>query len=133
MTRYVTIHVFCDQNEPAGRILELSFRRLAMSEIDVLGTRHQIDVLEIEALDLAKRFCVGSAPRIVNGCVRTFIKDFKGNSVAQKPDSKNPKRNDLNLLLNLNLVSFEPGSLPILSVWAMVNTRRIQIVKGRPD
>ncbi|KAJ0680089.1 putative NusB antitermination factor, NusB-like superfamily [Helianthus annuus] len=74
------------KNEPAGRILELSIRRMAMSEIDVLGTRHQIVINE--AVDLAKRFCDGSAPRIVNGCVRTFIKDFKGNNAAQTPDSK---------------------------------------------
>ncbi|KVI08373.1 hypothetical protein Ccrd_013252 [Cynara cardunculus var. scolymus] len=33
-----------------------------------------------KAVDLAKRFCDGSAPRIVNGCLRTFIKDLKGNS-----------------------------------------------------
>ncbi|XP_024977944.1 uncharacterized protein LOC112515378 isoform X2 [Cynara cardunculus var. scolymus] len=66
------------KNEPAGRILELSILHLAMSEIDVLGTRYQIVINE--AVDLAKRFCDGSAPRIVNGCLRTFIKDLKGNS-----------------------------------------------------
>ncbi|KAJ0703150.1 putative NusB antitermination factor, NusB-like superfamily [Helianthus annuus] len=77
------------KNEPAGRILELSILRLAMSEIDVLGTRHQIVINE--AVDLAKRFCDGSAPRIVNGCLRTFIKDFKGNGAAQTPDSKTQK------------------------------------------
>lgn len=76
------------KNEPAGRILELSILRLAMSEIDVLGTRHQIVINE--AVDLAKRFCDGSAPRIVNGCLRTFIKDVKGNSVtpAQEPETQ---------------------------------------------
>ncbi|XP_004228949.1 uncharacterized protein [Solanum lycopersicum] len=63
------------KNEPAGRILELSILHLAMSEISVLGTRHQIVVNE--AVDLAKRFCDGSAPRIVNGCLRTFIKDLE--------------------------------------------------------
>ncbi|KAI7752241.1 hypothetical protein M8C21_023162 [Ambrosia artemisiifolia] len=77
------------KNEPAGRILELSILHLAMSEIDVLGTRHQIVINE--AVDLAKRFCDGSAPRIVNGCLRTFIKDFKGNSAAQTPDPKTQK------------------------------------------
>ncbi|XP_015062700.1 uncharacterized protein LOC107008259 [Solanum pennellii] len=63
------------KNEPAGRILELSILHLAMSEISVLGTRHQIVVNE--AVDLAKRFCDGSAPRIVNGCLRTFVKDLE--------------------------------------------------------
>lgn len=35
------------QNEPAGRILELSILHLAMSEISVLGTRHQIVINEV--------------------------------------------------------------------------------------
>ncbi|KAJ8770140.1 hypothetical protein K2173_011235 [Erythroxylum novogranatense] len=61
------------KNEPTGRILELCILHLAMSEIAVLGTRHQIVINE--AVDLAKRFCDGSAPRIINGCLRTFVKD----------------------------------------------------------
>ncbi|KAL8246375.1 hypothetical protein R6Q59_007591 [Mikania micrantha] len=77
------------KNEPAGRILELSILHLAMSEIDVLGTRHQIVINE--AVDLAKRFCDGSAPRIVNGCLRTFIKDHRVNSVALTPNPKTQK------------------------------------------
>ncbi|KAF8041139.1 hypothetical protein BT93_B3151 [Corymbia citriodora subsp. variegata] len=60
---------------PAGRILELCILRLAMSEITVLGTRHQIVINE--AVDLAKRFCDGAAPRIINGCPRSFIKDLE--------------------------------------------------------
>jgi hypothetical protein len=28
----------------------------------------------IKAVDLAKRFCDGRAPRIINGCLRTFVK-----------------------------------------------------------
>ncbi|GKC60142.1 NusB antitermination factor [Tanacetum coccineum] len=72
------------KNEPAGRILELSILHLAMSEIDVLGTRYQIVINE--AVDLAKRFCDGSAPRIVNGCLRTFIKGLKENTVTTTPD-----------------------------------------------
>ncbi|KAJ8574023.1 hypothetical protein K7X08_010534 [Anisodus acutangulus] len=63
------------KNEPAGRILELSILHLAMSEISVLGTRHQIVINE--AVDLAKRFCDGAAPRIVNGCLRTFVRDLE--------------------------------------------------------
>ncbi|AES90028.1 antitermination NusB domain protein, putative [Medicago truncatula] len=48
------------QEEPAGKILELSILHLAMSEIAVLDTRHQIVINE--AVDLAKRFCDGAAP-----------------------------------------------------------------------
>lgn len=35
------------QNEPAGRILELSILHLAMADISVLGTRHQIVINEV--------------------------------------------------------------------------------------
>ena len=35
------------QNEPSGRILELSILHLAISEIAVLGTRHQIVINEV--------------------------------------------------------------------------------------
>ncbi|CAI9768672.1 unnamed protein product [Fraxinus pennsylvanica] len=69
-------------DEPAGRILELSILHLAMSEIAVLGTRHQIVINE--AVDLAKRFCDGAAPRVINGCLRTFMKDAKGNVNARE-------------------------------------------------
>lgn len=31
----------------------------------------------VKAVDLAKRFCDGAAPRIINGCLRTFVKDIK--------------------------------------------------------
>ncbi|KAJ4724004.1 N utilization substance B [Melia azedarach] len=64
------------KDQPAGRILELSILHLAMSEITVLGTRHQIVINE--AVDLAKRFCDGAAPRIINGCLRTFVRDLEG-------------------------------------------------------
>ncbi|XP_027072156.1 uncharacterized protein [Coffea arabica] len=70
------------KNEPAARILELSILHLAMSEIAVLGTRHQIVINE--AVDLAKRFCDGAAPRIINGCLRTFIKDLQGTSAVKR-------------------------------------------------
>ncbi|KAL6511146.1 hypothetical protein OROGR_022270 [Orobanche gracilis] len=72
------------KNQPAGRILEFSVLHLAMSEIAVLGTDHQIVINE--AVDLAKRFCDGAAPRIVNGCLRTFVKKLNQNS-----DSENVK------------------------------------------
>ncbi|KAL2928012.1 Transcription antitermination protein NusB [Bienertia sinuspersici] len=61
------------KHEPAARILEFSILHLAMSEISGLGTRHQIVINE--AVDLAKRFCDGSAPRVINGCLRTFVQD----------------------------------------------------------
>lgn len=63
------------KDEPAGRILELCILHLAMSEITVLETRHPIVINE--AVDLAKRFCDGSAPRIINGCLRTFVKQIE--------------------------------------------------------
>lgn len=69
------------KNEPAGRILELCILHLAMSEITVLGTRHQIVINE--AVDLAKRFCDGAAPRVINGCLRTFVKDLGMTSIVQ--------------------------------------------------
>ncbi|KAL9238602.1 hypothetical protein vseg_013000 [Gypsophila vaccaria] len=59
---------------PVGRILEFSILHLAMSEISVVKTRHQIVINE--AVDLAKRFCDGSAPRVINGCLRTFVQDL---------------------------------------------------------
>lgn len=66
------------KNEPAGRILELGILHLAMSEISVLGTQHQIVINE--AVDLTKRFCDGSAPRIINGCLRTYMTEHAGKS-----------------------------------------------------
>uniref|UniRef100_A0A7C8ZV38 NusB/RsmB/TIM44 domain-containing protein n=1 Tax=Opuntia streptacantha TaxID=393608 RepID=A0A7C8ZV38_OPUST len=60
--------------EASGRILEFSILHLAMSEISGLGTKQQIVINE--AVDLAKRFCDGAAPRIINGCLRTFVQDL---------------------------------------------------------
>ncbi|PSR86922.1 N utilization substance protein like [Actinidia chinensis var. chinensis] len=68
------------KNEPAGRILEFCILHLAMSEIIVLGTRHQIVINE--AVDIAKRFCDGASPRIINGCLRTFVTDLEENGTA---------------------------------------------------
>ncbi|KAG6494963.1 uncharacterized protein LOC121991990 isoform X1 [Zingiber officinale] len=62
------------KDEPAARILELCILHLAMAEITATGTRHQIVINE--AVDLAKRFCDGCAPRVINGCLRTFVKDY---------------------------------------------------------
>ncbi|XP_048235524.1 uncharacterized protein LOC8282157 [Ricinus communis] len=73
------------KSQPGGRILEFCILHLAMSEIAVVGTRHQIVINE--AVDLAKRFCDGAAPRIINGCLRTFVKDVSGTLVAQASDS----------------------------------------------
>lgn len=74
------------KNEPASRILEFSVLHLAMSEIAVLGTRHQIVINE--AVDLAKRFCDGAAPRVINGCMRTFVRDLRENGDGQPQDVK---------------------------------------------
>ncbi|XP_052199864.1 uncharacterized protein LOC127806537 [Diospyros lotus] len=67
------------KNKPAGRILELCILHMAMSEISVVGTRHQIVINE--AVDLAKRFCDGAAPRVINGCLGTFVKDVGENGI----------------------------------------------------
>ncbi|CAA7025379.1 unnamed protein product [Microthlaspi erraticum] len=74
------------KSAPAGRILEFSILHLAMSEMAVLETRHPIVINE--AVDLAKRFCDGSAPRIINGCLRTFVKDRAATSTPQALESK---------------------------------------------
>ncbi|KAL0907769.1 hypothetical protein M5K25_022204 [Dendrobium thyrsiflorum] len=68
------------KDEPSARILELSILHLAMAEITEIGTKHQIVINE--AVDLTKRFCDGSAPRIINGCLRTFIKDYNSRIAA---------------------------------------------------
>ena len=34
-----------------------------------------LSTLVFQAVDLAKRFCDGGAPRVINGCLRTFVKD----------------------------------------------------------
>ncbi|CAI0376264.1 unnamed protein product [Linum tenue] len=73
------------KNEPASKILELSILHLAMSEIIVIGTAHQIVINE--AVDLAKRFCDGAAPRIINGCLRTFMKGLFETELAQDASS----------------------------------------------
>ncbi|CAL9080192.1 unnamed protein product [Musa textilis] len=62
------------KDEPAARILELCILHLAMAEITSIGTRHQIVINE--AVDLAKRFCDGCAPRVINGCLRSFVKEY---------------------------------------------------------
>ncbi|XP_038987938.1 uncharacterized protein LOC120112482 isoform X3 [Phoenix dactylifera] len=50
---------FLMQDQPAARILELCILHLAMAEVTVIGTRHQIVINE--AVDLAKRFYDGCA------------------------------------------------------------------------
>lgn len=69
------------KDESAGRILELCIMHIAMAEIVVLGTRYQVVINE--AIDLAKRFCDGASPRIINGCLRSFI--VKKEIVAKIP------------------------------------------------
>ncbi|XP_078150001.1 antitermination NusB domain-containing protein [Carex rostrata] len=60
------------KNEAASRIIELCILHIAMAEITSMKTKHQIVINE--AVDLAKRFCDGRAPRIINGCLRSFVK-----------------------------------------------------------
>lgn len=72
--------------EPAGRILDLCILHLAMSEITVLGTMHQIVINE--AVDLAKRFCDGASPRIINGCLRTFVNGLEETGLIQAIEDK---------------------------------------------
>jgi transcription termination factor NusB len=74
------------KNVPAGRILELSILHLTMSEITVLGTRHQIVINE--AVDMAKRFCDGAAPRTINGCLRTFVNGLQENGTLLGLENK---------------------------------------------
>lgn len=40
-------------------------------------------IIPLKAVDLAKRFCDGAAPRIINGCLRTFVKDLEVTGVPQ--------------------------------------------------
>ncbi|PON95627.1 NusB antitermination factor [Trema orientale] len=74
------------KDEPAGKILELCILHLAMSEISVLRTRHQIVINE--AVDLAKRFCDGAAPRIINGCLRTFVRNIEDSGLPLALEDK---------------------------------------------
>ncbi|KAF4359573.1 hypothetical protein F8388_003576 [Cannabis sativa] len=74
------------KDEPAGKILELCILHLAMSEITVLETRHQIVINE--AVDLAKRFCDGAAPRIINGCLRTFVRNIEETGLPMALEDK---------------------------------------------
>ncbi|WZZ76158.1 hypothetical protein YC2023_087528 [Brassica napus] len=84
MPLWMLLHL--SQSAPAGRILEFSILHLAMSEIAVIKTRHPIVINE--AVDLAKRFCDGSAPRIINGCLRTFVEDRAATPTPQALESK---------------------------------------------
>ncbi|XXG73778.1 hypothetical protein AAC387_Pa07g2628 [Persea americana] len=79
-----SFHLFW-QNEPASRILEPCLLHLAMSEITAVGTRYQIVINE--TVDLAKRFCDGTAPRIINGCLRPFVKNYSV-TVVQPSEGK---------------------------------------------
>ncbi|KAG8097706.1 hypothetical protein GUJ93_ZPchr0013g36669 [Zizania palustris] len=69
------------KDEPIARILELCILHIAMSEMTSKGTPHQVVINE--AVDLAKRFCDGGAPRVINGCLRTFVKDHMNMDTSQ--------------------------------------------------
>ncbi|CAN6464946.1 unnamed protein product [Victoria cruziana] len=70
------------KNQPGGKILEHCILHIAMAEIAVIGTRYQIVINE--SVDLAKRFCDGHAPRVINGCLRSFIKEHVGKQPTVK-------------------------------------------------
>lgn len=40
-------------------------------------------MIVLKAVDLAKRFCDGAAPRIINGCLRTFVKHLEQTRLAE--------------------------------------------------
>lgn len=42
----------------------------------------------VKAVDLAKRFCDGAAPRVINGCLRSFMKGVKGTDSTETPENK---------------------------------------------
>ncbi|BAF12725.1 uncharacterized protein [Oryza sativa Japonica Group] len=69
------------KDEPVARILELCILHIAMAEMTSKGTPHKIVINE--AVDLAKRFCDGGAPRVINGCLRTFVKDHMNIDTSQ--------------------------------------------------
>ncbi|TVU45842.1 hypothetical protein EJB05_05345, partial [Eragrostis curvula] len=71
------------KDEPVARILELCILHIAMAEITSKGTPHKVVINE--AVDLAKRFCDGGAPRIINGCLRTFLKDHVNVAGSSQP------------------------------------------------
>ncbi|KAJ1294322.1 hypothetical protein BS78_01G137800 [Paspalum vaginatum] len=71
------------KDEPVARILELCILHIAMAEMTSKGTPHKVVINE--AVDLAKRFCDGGAPRVINGCLRTFVKDHVTIADASQP------------------------------------------------
>ncbi|XP_062211982.1 uncharacterized protein LOC133912983 [Phragmites australis] len=75
------------KDEPVARILELCILHIAMAEMTSKGTPHKVVINE--AVDLAKRFCDGGAPRVINGCLRTFVKDhFDITGTSQAAETK---------------------------------------------
>ena len=74
------------KDEPVARILELCILHIAMAEMTSKGTPHKVAINE--AVDLAKRFCDGGAPRVINGCLRTYVKDHMSNGTSQTAESK---------------------------------------------
>ncbi|XP_037428662.1 transcription antitermination protein NusB-like [Triticum dicoccoides] len=74
------------KDEPVARILELCILHIAMAEMTSKGTPHKVAINE--AVDLAKRFCDGGAPRVINGCLRTYVKDHMNNGPSQAAESK---------------------------------------------
>ncbi|XP_024520044.1 uncharacterized protein LOC9631549 [Selaginella moellendorffii] len=67
------------KDESNGKLLETTIMHMAIAEIEVLGTSPNIVINE--AVELAKRFCDGFAPRVVNGCLGNYFR------------SRQPRRN----------------------------------------
>uniref|UniRef100_A0A0A9G6Z3 Uncharacterized protein n=1 Tax=Arundo donax TaxID=35708 RepID=A0A0A9G6Z3_ARUDO len=59
-----------------------------MAEMTSKGTPHKVVINE--AVDLAKRFCDGGAPRVINGCLRTFVKDHVNVAGTSQPAESKP-------------------------------------------
>ncbi|CAM0875580.1 unnamed protein product [Alopecurus aequalis] len=74
------------KDEPVARIIELCILHIAMAEMATKGTPHKVAINE--AVDLAKRFCDGGAPRVINGCLRTYVKDHISNGTSQPAEGK---------------------------------------------
>lgn len=78
------------KKQPKGALLQICILQMALAEIETLET--PLGVVVNETVELTKRFCDLAAPRIVNGCLGSFIRRRKiqGNktavSVAEKMD-----------------------------------------------
>jgi hypothetical protein len=81
---------------PGEHLTKLPLMRLLFSQpvlqIYSLGIQNlsicALLLIVVQAVDLAKRFCDGGAPRIINGCLRTYVKDHINSGTSQPAESK---------------------------------------------